>query len=74
MLTREQVLTRQKELCELLDLVFDSSREPDWSAVREKAWDSWHTSWLMTELLRLMWLCSEDQAAFDEEIWRLTNE
>ena len=66
--------TREQELCALLDLVFDSGHEPDWAAVRELAYDSWNTSWLMTEMFRLMWLCSEDQAAFDEEIWRLTNE
>ena len=64
----------KKELCELLDLVFDSAQEPDWSVVREKAYDSWNTSWLMTELLKALWLCNEDQAAFDEYIWRVTNE
>lgn len=64
---------RQEELCELLDIVFDSAQEPDWAVVREYAYNSWHRSWLITELFRLMWLCAEDQAAFDEEIWRLTN-
>jgi hypothetical protein len=65
--------TRQEELCELLDIVFDSAQEPDWAVVREKCYDSWNTSWLMTKMFRLMWLCAEDQAAFDEEVWRLTN-
>ena len=65
--------TEQQELCELLDVVFDSAEEPDWAFVQEYCWIR-RSSWLMKELLRLMWLCSEDQAAFDEEIWRLTNE
>jgi hypothetical protein len=65
---------KNQELCELLDLVFDSAQEPDWSVVREKAYDSWNTSWLMTEMFKLLWLSNEDQAAFDEAIWRLTNE
>jgi len=64
---------REEELCALLDLVFESAQEPDWAAVRELAYDSWNTSWLMTEMFRLLWLCAEDQAAFDEAIWRLTN-
>lgn len=65
--------TKQEELCELLDIVFESAQEPDWSVVREICYDSWNTSWLMTELFKLMWLCAEDQAAFDEAIWRHTN-
>jgi hypothetical protein len=66
--------TKEQELTELLDVVFESGQEPDWAFVRERCYDSWNTSWLMTKLFRLMWLCSEDQAAFDEEIWRLMNE
>lgn len=66
--------TREQELVDLLDLVFDSAQEPDWAAVRERAYDSWNTSWLMTEMFKLLWLCAQDGAAFDEEIWRLTNE
>lgn len=65
--------TKEEELVELLDLVFESAHEPDWAVVRERAYDSWNTSWLMTEMFRLLWLCAEDQAAFDEAIWRLTN-
>ena len=66
--------TKEQELVDLLDVVFASGQEPDWSFVREKVFRSRYPRWLMTELLRLVWLCSEDQAAFDEEIWRLTNE
>ena len=66
-------MTREEELCVLLDMVFDSAQEPDWSVVREKAYESWHRTWIITEMFRLMWLCAEDQAAFDEAIWRLTN-
>lgn len=65
--------TREEELCALLDIVFDSGREPDWAAVRTQAYQSVYFHWLMSELLKLMWLCCEDQAAFDEAIWRLTN-
>lgn len=66
--------TKEQELLTLLDAVYDSAREPDWSAVQEYAYMSTHHSWLITRLFQLIWLCSEDQAAFDEEIWRLTNE
>ena len=66
--------TKNEELCELLDIVFDSAEEPDWAAVREQAFTGHNFSWLITELLRLMWLCAEDQSAFDEAIWLLTNE
>jgi hypothetical protein len=65
--------TKEQELGSLLDLVFDSAEEPDWAAVQEQAYLSANRTWLITELFRLMWLCSEDGAAFDEEIWRLTN-
>ena len=66
--------TKEQELVELLDYVFDAKQETDWSVVREKAYLSYHSSWIMQELFRLLLLCSDDQAAFDEEIWRLTNE
>ena len=65
--------TKEQELESLLDLVFDSAQEPDWAAVQEQAYLSVNRLWLIKELFRLMWLCSEDEAAFDEEIWRLTN-
>ena len=65
---------REQELCALLDFVFDSAQEPDWAAVQEYCYYSQNSSWLMTELLKALWLCNEDQAAFDEYIWRLTNE
>lgn len=65
--------TEEQELCELLDIVFESAEEPDWAYVQEYCYIR-RSSWLMAELLKLMWLCNEDQAAFDEEIWRLTNE
>lgn len=58
-------------------MVFESAEEPDWAAIQTYCFlgRPWATSaMLMTELLKLMWLCSEDQAAFDEAIWRLTNE
>lgn len=68
--------TKEETLCVLLDMVFESSQEPDWAAIQTYSFVGrpWTTSaWLMTELLKLMWLCNEDQAAFDEAIWRLTN-
>lgn len=66
--------TKEQELCALLDVVFDSADEPDWAAVQETCYLSKRKTWLMDQLFRLMWLCAQDQAAFDEEIWRLTNE
>lgn len=66
--------TKEQELCELLDVVFESAEEPDWSYVEEVVHSSHRGTWLVKNLLALIWLCSEDQAAFDEEIWRLTNE
>jgi hypothetical protein len=67
--------TKEQELVALLDIVFDSAAEPDWAFVQENCYLSrYYSTWLLRELLRLMWLCNEDQAAFDEEIWRLTNE
>lgn len=71
---KTKFFTKERELITLLDYVFDSAKQPDFAYVRELAYMSDNPSWLMTELLRLLWLCSEDQAAFDEEIWRLTNE
>lgn len=66
--------TKEQELLALLDAVFETAERPDFAAVRELAFTSTHSSWLITELLKVMWLCSEDPAAFDEAIWRLTNE
>lgn len=69
--------TKEQELVVLLDLMFDSAQEPDWGKIQSYCFigRTWTTSaWLMTELLKLMWLCNEDQAAFDEAVWRLTNE
>ncbi len=66
--------TRNEDLCKLLDIVFESAEEPDWSAVQELAYSSVHSSWLITEVFRLTFLCAQDQAAFDEAIWLLTNE
>lgn len=65
--------TKFEELTTLLDVVFDSAEEPDWSAVQEFCFISQHSTWLMTEMFKLLWLCAQDGAAFDEEIWRLTN-
>ena len=66
--------TKEQELCDLLDIVFDSAEEPDWAYVEERVYASRRSVWLSKQLLALMWLCAQDQAAFDEEIWRLTNE
>lgn len=66
--------TKEQELCALLDVVFDSAQEPDWAHVQELAWRTHNGSWLMTQLFKLMWLCAQDVSAFDEEVWRLTNE
>lgn len=67
--------TREDELIALLDYVFESAEQPDWAVVQEYCYTMTHNgTWIMTQMLKLMWLCSEDQAAFDEEIWRLTNE
>lgn len=68
--------TREEELVGLLDILFESGQEPNWSKIQLLCFVGrpWATSaWFMTELLRLMWLANEDQAAFDEAIWRLTN-
>jgi hypothetical protein len=56
-----------------MDAVFDSNREPDWAAIREYAYLSRHSSWLITELLKAMWLYGEDPSAFDEYVWSITN-
>ena len=66
--------TKEQELCELLDFVFESAAEPDWAYVLERAYRSNNYLWVTNELLKLLWLCSQDQAAFDEAIWVLTNE
>lgn len=65
--------TKEQELCALLDIVFESAERPDFAAVRELAYASKHSSWLITELLKAMWLCADDPAAFDEYVWRVTN-
>lgn len=65
--------TREQELSELLDIVFECAERPDFAAVREMAFNCNHWSWVITELLKVMWLCGSDPAAFDEYIWRLTN-
>ena len=66
--------TKEQELCELLDVVFESGQRPDFAVVREMAFLCRQRSWVITELLKIMWLCPEDPSAFDETIWRLTNE
>lgn len=66
--------TKEQELCDLLDLVFESAERPDFAAVRELAYTNYYGSWLITELLKIMWLCHEDPAAFDEYVWRILNE
>jgi hypothetical protein len=65
--------TKEETLCVLLDIVFESAHEPDWAAVLSECYFSGHGEWLLTEVFKLLWLCNEDQAAFDEAIWRLTN-
>jgi hypothetical protein len=65
--------TKEEELCALLDIVFESAERPDFAAVRELAFRSQHSSWLITELLKAIWLCADDEAAFDEYIWLMTN-
>lgn len=66
--------TKEQELCALFDLVFESAERPDFAAVRELAYRSQHTSWLITELLKAMWLNGSDVAAFDEYVWVVLNE
>lgn len=66
--------TKEQELCVLLDFVFESAQEPDWAHVLELAYRSHNYLYVTNELLKLMWLCAQDQAAFDEAIWVLTNE
>ena len=66
--------TKEQELCELLDFVFESAQEPDWAYVLELAYRSQNYLWVTNELMKLLWLASQDQAAFDEAIWVLTNE
>lgn len=66
--------TKNEELCALFDLVFESAERPDFAAVREQAYVSQHSSWLITELLKAMWLHGADPAAFDEYVWSVLNE
>lgn len=66
--------TKEQELCALFDLVFEDAGTPDFAAVRELAYMSEHSSWLITELLKAMWLCAADPAAFDEYVWSILNE
>jgi hypothetical protein len=68
-------MTKEQELCALLDAVFGNGPErPDFAAIREMAYLSKHSSWLITELLKAMWLYGEDPSAFDEYVWSITNE
>lgn len=64
--------TKEEELAGLLDMVFVDSERPDFAFVREVAYHSENSSWLITELLKVMWLYGEDPAAFDEYIWSMT--
>lgn len=65
-------MTKEQELAQLLDTVFDCyPARPDFSAVRELAFLSDNHSWLVTELLKVMWLYMEDPSAFDEYLWSL---
>jgi len=67
-------VTKEQELCALLDIVFGTPNcRPDFAAVRERAYLSKNSSWLITELLKTMWLYSEDPSAFDEYVWSITN-
>jgi hypothetical protein len=67
--------TKEQELCALLDLTFDNyPARPDFAAIREVAYISKHSSWLITELLKAMWLYNEDPSAFDDYLWSITNE
>ena len=66
--------TKEQELCALFDLVFESAERPDFAAVRELAYTSQHSSWLITELLKAVWLNGSDPAAFDEYVWAVLNE
>ena len=68
--------TREEELCVLLDMVFDSAQEPDRAKIQLYCFigrTQLSSAWLVTELLKLLWLSNEDQAAFDTEIWRIVN-
>lgn len=65
--------TKEQELCALFDLVFESTERPDFAAVRELAYLSEHSSWLITELLKAMWLNGSDPSAFDEYVWSILN-
>lgn len=67
-------MTKEQELCALLDAVFDNYPEkPDFAAIREMAYLSQHSSWLITELLKVLFLYNEDPSAFDEYLWSITN-
>jgi hypothetical protein len=68
--------TKEEELLIILDQqVFASAMEPDWPFVlRWCAGSPENGNWLVEQICHLLWLQSEDEAAFDEEIWRLTNE
>lgn len=63
---------KEQELAALLDIVFADGGKPDFAAVREIAYLSSNSSWLVTELLKVLWLYGQDPAAFDEYVWSMT--
>lgn len=66
-------MTREEELAGLLDVLFEGSERPDFAAIRELAFNCRHWSWVITELMKVLWLYGEDPAAFDEYVWSLNN-
>lgn len=67
-------MSKNEELCRLLDAVFDAyPARPDFAYIRELAFLSQNSSWLITELLKALYLYNEDPSAFDEYLWSITN-
>ena len=66
--------TKEQDLVALLDIVFESAKETDWWFIVRFCELHDDGGWIMKQLLHLLWLSAEDEAAFNEEIWRLTNE
>lgn len=66
------VKSLNKDVARVLDVVFQNSpAEPDWSAVREAIFTVGANPAFIVELLRVMYLYSEDPSAFDEYLYAI---
>lgn len=64
-----------KDVARILDVVYQNApEEPDWSAVREAIFTANFSQSLVVELLRVLFLYSEDPSAFDEYLYSIREE